>query len=823
MLITSIWNLCWPSRNFAAAFLIVTLFFFNAEAATENWIPSPVDQTNEDVNPPLSTATEFTERLLQIDIDRQQINQTVLVLEDKAGALYLWSHDLKRWRFRTPDTRSAMQYHGETYFPLGAISYLDHQYDRKKLTLYIKVKPDAYTVTTRSTQSEELPDALKPSPGGFLNYDLFVAQTQAASQRSGLFELGFFNHYGVGLGNVLVSQSDDIRQVTRLDTNWTRDDPERRQTLHLGDAISAPGMWGRSVRFGGIQFGTNFNTQPGLITAPPQSVQGLAALPSSVDVFVNNALVSSQSVPPGPFAISHLPIITGAGEVELVVRDLLGREQRILQSFYGSQTLLQEGLESYSGELGFARKNFGIHSNDYGGWMSSATYRRGLSEHYTGELHAEAMRNQATIGAGGDYLIPQFGTINIYAASSQSESKRGGMVLLGIDRLAQPWSMGARSQWSSREFTQVGLETNVSAPTQVSSLNLSYASHRGGTLGFALLGQHYPSQPDTRIATFSYSVSLNQFATFSISALRYLAGETSTTIFAMLNMTLDQSTSLSVSSQSLTGGGDTGGTGTELTSTLQRNLPPGEGYGYRLQARSAGAQEASATLQSNIGSYTMEAARNQGTTATRLNVSGGIALLGNEAYLSRRIEQSFAVVHVSDYPDVRIFADNQPAGLTNRSGSALIPRLRAYDSNIISIDQRDLPLDAEIGALKIEAIPYFRSGLAVTFPIRRIHGATFRIQLENGTPLPLSALVQDVSNSETYRVGNGGAVYVPDIGGSTKLSAIWDNRRCDLEIQFSPSADPLPDLGIFVCKASEVQISIPIKAPPSTHRFWHNK
>ena len=31
--------------------------------------------------------------------------------------------------------------------------------------------------------------------------------------------------------------------------------PDRLATLRVGDAISAPGAWGRSVRFGGVQFG----------------------------------------------------------------------------------------------------------------------------------------------------------------------------------------------------------------------------------------------------------------------------------------------------------------------------------------------------------------------------------------------------------------------------------------------------------------------------------------------------------------------------------------------------------------------------------------
>ena len=113
-------------------------------------------------------------------------------------------------------------------------------------------------------------------------------------------------------------------------------------------------------------------------------------MPSTVDVYVNNALVSRQSVPPGPFSITNIPIVSGTGEAQLVVRDLLGREQVITQPFYGAATLLKEGLADYSYELGAQRQNFGQTSSDYAKALASATYRKGVTESFTAELHGEA-------------------------------------------------------------------------------------------------------------------------------------------------------------------------------------------------------------------------------------------------------------------------------------------------------------------------------------------------------------------------------------------------------------------------------------------------
>jgi outer membrane usher protein len=295
----------------------------------------------------------------------------------------------------------------------------------------------------------------------------------------------------------------------------------------------------------------------------------------------------------------------------------------------------------------------------------------------------------------------------------------------------------------------------------------------------------------------SYSVSLGNYGSFILSALRNLSGDRSTTLFAVLSLPLSAATSLSLSAQSLRGGNNP--KSDLFTTTLQRNLPAGEGYGYNAQARSDGAKEISYSLQNNVGTYMVGAAQSQGSSETRLSVSGGLAVLDGDVFPSRRIDQSFAVVRIPDYPNVRILADNQPAGRTDVDGNALIPRLRAYDNNRISIDQRDLPMDAEIATLKLDAIPYFRSGIDVKVPIRRSRGATLTVHLEDGSAVPVGAMVNIVGNDAACVVGYGGQVYVVGLGATTRLRASWGKEACEFDVTFTPSAEPLPDLGTFTC------------------------
>ena len=139
-----------------------------------------------------------------------------------------------------------------------------------------------------------------------------------------------------------------------------------RTTLRLGDTIATGGALAPPVRMAGIQYATNFGTDPAFVTFPLPTIGGLARQDSVVDVFIDNVQREARSVPPGPFALESLPVVTGAGEVQLRVTDLLGREQLITQSYYVSSRLLKPGLHDFGYELGALRRDYGRESFDYG-------------------------------------------------------------------------------------------------------------------------------------------------------------------------------------------------------------------------------------------------------------------------------------------------------------------------------------------------------------------------------------------------------------------------------------------------------------------------
>ncbi len=120
---------------------------------------------------------------------------------------------------------------------------------------------------------------------------------------------------------------------------------------------------------------------PYFITFPLPTIGGQAALPSTVQLYVNGLLKETQQVPPGPFSIPAMPVVTGPGTATIVVQDMLGREQVISSSFYASSDLLKSGLDDYSFSAGKLRDNYGVDSNDYGPSAATGTFRRKRNNH----------------------------------------------------------------------------------------------------------------------------------------------------------------------------------------------------------------------------------------------------------------------------------------------------------------------------------------------------------------------------------------------------------------------------------------------------------
>ena len=177
---------------------------------------------------------------------------------------------------------------------------------------------------------------------------------------------------------------------------------------------------------------------------------------------------------------------------------------------------------------------------------------------------------------------------------------------------------------------------------------------------------------------------------------------------------------------------------TENRVSLQRNLPTGDGYGYRIDVSDQDRAIADVRYQNRAGLYSLEVARQGNATSARVGASGSLIYMADELIAGRRVEEAFGLVQIPGFPNVRVYLDNQEVGRTNANGNLFISRLRPYQQNRLSIEQVDLPMSAEVLTLKLDATPYLKSGVVVRFPVKQSLGGIAQFVDETGKDLPLT-------------------------------------------------------------------------------------
>jgi len=745
------------------------------------------------------TALAVDEVFLVVVINQQEQGVAFLLRSD--DRLFAGGQDLRRWRLHLPNT-IPLNRDGEDFYALDTLAGLSYEFNESSQALTVQAPPSLFDATRLKGTVTNFSAPTPASPGGFLNYDVSANHAQGRTTTRGVLELGGFGGWGAGQTRIVARDLDGHVSAIRLDTTWTRDQPTQLASLRFGDAISGTSSWGGAVRFGGVQWSTNFSTQPGFITFPLPRMSGEAALPSTVDLYVDSALRMSREVPSGPFSIQDLPVTTGQGDARLVVRDILGREQIITQPFYATPRLLQQGLQDYSYELGFVRRNFGSDSNNYGRALAVGTHRLGITEQFTGEIHGELLGQQQTLGLGGVLLLPAAGVLSGSFAASHSDRGVGGLLELGFQRQGRYVSFGANTQLASQRFEKLGLEPEALAPRQISQMFVNLATTDYGSFRANYTQQAFRDRTGNKILSAGYSRKVGRQGNLTASVTRLLSGDAKTTFNLSFSLPLGNRTNASINTSAQPGR-------EQAVLQVSRSVPAGSGLGYRLAAGvgDSDRRAAEVSAQNGIGAYNLAVDQFQGQAAFRGSASGGVAFLGGSAFLSRRITDSFAVVQVPDYSGVGIYADNQLVARTDADGNALLPRLRPYQQNTVRIEQADLPLDTQIDAVQLDAVPYFRSGLLLKFPVKRSRGALLTVVLDNGEPLPAGAQAQiigdNVEENEVFPTGLRGEVYLTGLAASNRLRVTWLEQSCEFMLPFPESTDPLPHLGTYICTGVE--------------------
>lgn len=315
-----------------------------------------------------------------------------------------------------------------------------------------------------------------------------------------------------------------------------------------------------------------------------------------------------------------------------------------------------------------------------------------------------------------------------------------------------------------------------------------------GSLGLSYVRRDGRSEPDAEFVSANSSFRLGRLGNLHIGARKSVKGERELAAEVFLTLPMGPRGSSSAGA-SLNDGK------LALRSTIQRNLPVGNGWGYHLVGSRGAVDGLDGRLmaQTGFGVHDAQLTWRDGNTGVRFSTAGGIGMIDGDAFASRPLTQSFASVKVGDYPNVRVYADNQLIGRTGENGRLIVPRLRPFDRNKLRIDLADLPLDAEVSADETTVRPYNRHGVEVNFAVKPARAAIIRLLLADGTPLPAGSSVRLASQPTEFISAPGGEVYLTGLEATNTGVATWSAGNCQFQFAFVDTGEPQPRLGAFRC------------------------
>jgi outer membrane usher protein len=733
--------------------------------------------------------------IVDLYMNYQQMGET-FVLQDENGNFYVDESALLSWEISRPWPKPRV-FRGENYYGVHEFEGATAELNTRVMELRLFMPADLMPTRRLGMQNDGL-QARNDRSGAFMDYDLSFQNQGTSSNHSayGLFRPVVFGPFGnmaasfayTGQSTGTPSGGLSVHELT-----YTRDDPERMRSLRVGDVFTVPGEQGRSLRIGGVQLATNFATRPTLITHPLPDFYGQTAVPSALDIYVNGRLSRRENVQPGSFLLENVPVLNGAGQMQVVATDALGRQQVFTQDFYLSTDLLMQGLSDYSVTLGALREEFGFENFRYGDVAGTATWRYGLTDDLTVESHGEFTRGLAMASGSLQYGIESGGTLSVGLGLSHGETGTGAKWHLGFRRTSSLMNLNVQASGSTDKFDLIG--DLVSTPKLQLLTAIGKNFYEIGSLQFSVVHQDFHEKAGRTIWGMDFSTRI--FGPLSISSYLSYVDARESDLSAGIRFFMSFGDRRSIS-----GNISTGQFGNTASARYQKSAPMDSGYGYHLAAATSNDSfvDAGVLAHNQYGTYSLDVRNSQYSgTAWQAGTRGSVAYMAGMTQFSRQIQDAFAVVKVGNIEGVRVYSENIEVGRTNENGQVFVPGLVPYLNNQLRIEVDDLPLNARIGETKRDTAPFYKSGILVDFDVQISTNVILRAVRPDGTPMPEGSIAHVFHTGDNFPVGMDGKLFLQGIDRSSEVTIRWNGTTCDIDVPFPTGSAVIARVGDIVC------------------------
>ncbi|MDS7957707.1 MULTISPECIES: fimbria/pilus outer membrane usher protein [Acinetobacter] len=762
----------------------------------------------------------FIHLFLNISINSNASEDLVAVKQSKDGKLYIRSSALKTLRLKMDEHIPDNQ-----WVCINDLNGIQFKYLENEQSLNLKVPSNMLTGYSVDLSGQQVTNPhllkMKPLNAAILNYSLYNTITNDENAFSGTAEGIFNSAIGNFSSGVLYNGSNENsyshEKWVRLETKWQYVDPEKIRIYTLGDFISNSPDWGSSVRLAGFQWSSAYSQRGDIVTSALPQFSGSAALPSTLDLYVNQQKIYSGLVPSGPFDIKQLPFISG-NEVTLVTTDATGQQSLTKKPYYFSSKILAKGINEFSVDVGVPRYNYGLYSNDYDdATFASGAIRYGYSNSLTLSGGAEASTDAlSNLGTGFAKNVLGIGVINADIAASQYKDENGYSTLLGLEgRISKNISFNTSyrkvfdnyfdlarvSQVRYLKDNQINAESqnylNYSALADEifrAGINYNFYAGYGLYLGY---NQIKYSDNSYKLLSTNLSGSLDKNWGFYASAYKDYENHKDYGVYFALRYTpsskVNAITSVSSDSGSLRYRQEIFG-----LSEPQIGSFGWGGYVERDQDTNENNASVYASYRARAAYLTGRYNRFGDNDQVAVSATGSLVAAAGRIFAANEIGDGYAVV-TNAGPQSQIINGGVNLGETDKSGRFLIPSLMPYQVNHIYLDPSYLPLNWNVKSTDQKTVVGYRQGTLVDFGAHQVISGLVKLVDQKKSPLMPGYTIR-INGQQNGMVGYDGEVFIPNLLKQNKLEVdLLDHGSCQVDFTYNSNQYSTKKLGPYVC------------------------
>lgn len=634
-------------------------------------------------------------------------------------------------------------------------------------------------------------------PAATLSYNAHAYHSVAGDEVSEAQYLGLTG--GINLGQwrlrhrgYYARSSDQPGHYSAIGTSVSTDLTALRSSLTLGDSYTAGALF-PSVSYRGFTVSSDDRMRPDAERGYAPVIRGIANSNARVEIRQAGVLISSTSVPAGPFVIDDL-LPTGAygGNLVVTLVEADGSQRTWSVPYAAMPNLLREGALKYAmtvGKLrGYTQQPSVIEATVQYGLNNTLTANTGLrlSESYEAVLIGGAANTpigafklETTLSAFHRNLTQTYRGYSVEAGWAKTFPASGTSVAFTSHRYSSQGFYDLPNAMTVLEL-DAGAQSPVwFRPRSKQRFVLSSSTAMGNGIGVSFAG-FSESYWDSLSRSTSFQAGLSKSfgrVQMTLSAIRTLpsAGVPASTQVA-IGLMLPLPGSERDWATTTVSNASAGGRAAQVTLSGTRGREAELSYNLsESRSRGENAVSASASYKGSVATVGIGASAGKGTQQHSISASGGIVVANGHVAMAPQLGDTIGLIHVEGGGGMAMRSFNTAE--LDSAGYTVVPYLNPYTVNTVDLDVSDTPLSSHFSSTSATVTP--RAGAVVLLKFEREMKTTvfLRSRTPDGRVLPFGAAVY------------AGANVVGSVGQAGRIHATVQDATGALRVQWGPDAE----------------------------------